>query len=178
LNFAGQAGATKEGGPNGRFAKFATMEDGIKAMVRQLKLYKSRGIDTIREIVKKYAPAEDGNNVAAYIAALTKAMGIGADETIDMDNQKQMIALVKGITSHENGKGYLSDEQITGGVQVGAGARAASTNNNTASTNSSEINIAKIEVNTQAKDAEGVARDIGPAIQQNGLVGQSATGDT
>jgi len=177
LNFAGQAGATKEGGPNGRFAKFATMEEGIKAMVRQLKLYKSRGVDTIREIVKKYAPAEDGNNVSAYIAALTKSMGIGADDSIDMDNQKQMVALVKGITSHENGKGYVSDDQITGGVQLGAGVRAANTNNNTTKTSSSEISIAKIEVNTQAKDAEGIARDIGPAIQQNGLVNQAATGD-
>ena len=177
MNFAGQAGATKEGGPNGRFAKFATMEEGIKAMVRQLKLYKSRGVDTIREIVKKYAPAEDGNNVSAYIAALTKSMGIGADDSIDMDNQKQMVALVKGITSHENGKGYVSDDQITGGVQLGAGVRAANTNNNTTKTSSSEISIAKIEVNTQAKDAEGIARDIGPAIQQNGLVNQAATGD-
>ena len=31
LNFAGQAGATKEGGPNGRFAVFGSMQEGVAA---------------------------------------------------------------------------------------------------------------------------------------------------
>lgn len=60
------------------------------------------------------------------------------------------------------------------------GARSAGSGrgfiNPSTSTSSSEVNIGAITVQTQATDAAGIARDIGPAIQKNGLVAQANAG--
>lgn len=117
LNFAGQAGATMESGPKGRFAKFETMEAGLGALARQLKRYESRGIDSIRKIVNTYAPESDGNNTGAYMQSLSRSMGVGVNDTLDLSDGKQLRALVKGITAHENAGYKVSDAQITAGTQ-------------------------------------------------------------
>ncbi|NWC11939.1 hypothetical protein HX776_24435 [Pseudomonas agarici] len=175
LNFAGQNGATKEEGPNGRFAKFSTMEEGVGALVKQLRRYEDRGDDTLRAIINKYAPSSE-NNTGAYMSTLSKQLGVGYDQKLDQNDTKQLMALVKGIINHENGSGYVSDSQISAGVRLGARARA-STTNNTASTSTSETTIGKIEIHTQATDAQGIARDIAPALG-NSLANQAATGDS
>ena len=115
LNFAGQAGATKEGGENGRFAVFESMEAGVAALYRQIQLYFSRGINTIEDVVKKYAPAGDGNNVESYIRQLVSATGKQADEKLSGEDGETVFKLIRGIINHENGKGYVSDEQIAKG---------------------------------------------------------------
>jgi hypothetical protein len=62
INFAHQAGAKLEDGPGGRFAVFATMEEGISALARQIHLFVGRGINTVNAIISKYAPPSDNNN--------------------------------------------------------------------------------------------------------------------
>lgn len=181
LNFVGQAGATKEEGPNGRFAVFSSMEEGIAALVKQLQRYSARGIDTIRELVNTYAPGSDGNDTGAYMGALAKALGIGADDKLDLSNPQQLAALVKGITNHENGAGRLSDAQILAGIQLGAGASpsAARAMGGGGETRiQSETHIGKIEVNTLATDAKGIARDIGGALGDKGIAYQASMGDS
>lgn len=181
LNYVGQAGATKEEGPNGRFAVFSSMEEGIAALVKQLQRYSARGIDTIRELVNTYAPGSDGNDTGAYMGALAKALGINTDDKLDLSKPQQLAALVKGITNHENGAGRLSDAQILAGIQLGAGAspsaaRAMSGGGDTRI--QSETHIGKIEVNTPATDAKGIARDIGGALGDKGIAYQASMGDS
>lgn len=176
LNFAGQDGATKEGGANGRFAKFSTMEEGVGALVKQLKRYEDRGDDTLRAIINKYAPPGE-NDTGAYMGTLSKQLGVGYDQKLDQNDTKQLMALVKGIINHENGAGYVSDSQISAGVRLGAGVRASTTNSSVASTSTSETNIGTVNIHTQAQDAQGIARDFGPAINSS-LAHQAATGDT
>ncbi|WP_019573360.1 hypothetical protein [Curvibacter lanceolatus] len=173
LNFVGQEGATREDGP-GRFAKFESMEAGIAALVKQLRIYASRGVNTIKAIVEKYAPASE-NDVGAYISALTKETGLKADDKVDLSNADVLKALVRGITNHENGKGYVSEAQITGGIRVGAAAAnpAASRVVNT-TTNETNVN-GPITINTQAKDAGGIARDLQSALQQQTKMAGLAT---
>jgi hypothetical protein len=175
LNYAGQAGAEKESGPGGRFAVFGSMQEGIAALIRQLALYASRGIDTISEIVKKYAPAADGNNVAAYIAALVKATGKGANEVLDLTNLQTLIPLVQGIVRHE-GNGNLSTEQVLGGIRLGARQQAMRSGGIASRTSTSETHIGKVEVHTQATDAKGIVRDIGHELSNNTLIAQADTG--
>lgn len=50
LNFAGQAGASLER-PGGRFARFETAFDGLRALARQLMLYAGRGINSVEKII-------------------------------------------------------------------------------------------------------------------------------
>lgn len=176
LNFAGQPGAHLETGPNARFAAFGTMQEGIAALITQLGLYAKRGIDTISGIVKTYAPAADGNNVAAYIAALVKATGHGANEHLDLSNLDTLIPLVQGIARHE-GNGNLTTEQVLGGIRLGASQRAAARGTGMVSrTSTSETHIGKIEVHTPATDAKGIVRDIGHELSNNALIAQADTG--
>lgn len=168
LNYAGQAGATKEEGPSGRFAVFSSMEEGIAALVKQLQRYTGRGIDTIRELVNTYAPSSE-NDTGAYMAALSKSVGVGTDDKLDLSNQQQLFALLRGIINHENGAGRVTGPQILRGIQVGAAASPAAARpiaGTSTSSVQSETNIGTLNVVTQATDAQGVARGITDALAE------------
>lgn len=181
LNFAGQAGASKEGGPGGRFAKFGTMKEGVAALVRQIGLYVSRGKNSIRKILEVYAPSSE-NNTDAYIAAVSKALGIGPDDPLDINSANQVMGLVKAITDHENGKGYVGSSDITGGYQLakaggirgasgaarGAGAasiaQVSAAGGAGGNTSSVETSIGEVKIYTAATDADGIAKDMSKSL--------------
>lgn len=175
LNFAGQTGATMEGGDGGRFAVFESMQHGVAALYKQLQLYFKRGINTLSSIVKTYAPASDNNNVDAYISALTKATGKGANEVLDSGDTETMARLMKGIVDHENGKGYISSSDIMGGIQLGAGS-SASRNMPAAAGSQTNINIGKIDMQTSAGNANALGADIQRNLQRNRLVNPAMSG--
>lgn len=181
LNYVGQAGATKEGGPNGRFAVFGSMQEGVAALVRQIGLYVKRGRNTIRKILEVYAPPGE-NNTNAYIAVVSKALGIGPDDALDTENAQQVMGLVRAIANHENGKGHVSDADIAGGYQLSKGGRGtpgasqfaagagaskvaqAATPAPVGGDKSVETHIGEIKVYTAATDADGIAKDMGKSM--------------
>lgn len=175
LNYAGQAGATIEGGEGGRFAVFESMQHGVAALYKQLQLYFKRGINTLSSIVKTYAPASDNNNVDAYISALTKATGKGANEVLDSGDTATIARLMKGIVDHENGKGYISSSDIMGGIQLGASS-SASRNMPAAAGSQTNINIGKIDMQTSAGNANALGADIQRNLQRNRLVNPAMSG--
>ncbi|MCM6996545.1 hypothetical protein M8N42_02780 [Enterobacter asburiae] len=175
LNYAGQQGATMEGGEGGRFAVFESMQHGVAALYKQLQLYFKRGINTLSSIVKTYAPASDNNNVDAYISALTKATGKGANEVLDSGDTATIARLMKGIVDHENGKGYISSSDIMGGIQLGAGS-SASRNMPAAAGSQTNINIGKIDMQTAAGNANALGADIQRNLQRNRLVNPAMSG--
>ncbi|MFL9943738.1 hypothetical protein [Paraburkholderia graminis] len=120
LNFVGQDGATKEGGANGRFAVFQTAEAGLHALADQLRRYGTRGINSVRAIISKFAPASE-NNTQAYIGSVSKGLGIGADSALDLNDPRVVQSLMGAIIKVENGKNPYSAEQIA----AASGARAA-----------------------------------------------------
>lgn len=175
LNYVGQSGATMEGGEGGRFAVFESMQHGVAALYKQLQLYFKRGINTLSSIVKTYAPASDNNNVDAYISALTKATGKGANEVLDSGDTATIARLMKGIVDHENGKGYISSSDIMGGIQLGAGS-SASRNMPAAAGSQTNINIGKIDMQTSAGNANALGADIQRNLQRNRLVNPAMSG--
>lgn len=65
------------------------------------------------------------------------------------------------------------------GLVGGAGARVAATtanDNRQANTSTTEVNIANQNIYTAATDANGIARDIGPALKSNDLASQANSG--
>jgi hypothetical protein len=120
LNYVGQAGATKEGGPNGRFAVFQSAEAGLRALADQLRRYGTRGINSVRAIISKFAPASE-NNTQAYIGSVSKGLGIGADSALDLNDPRVLQSLMGAIIKVENGKNPYSAEQIA----AASGVRAA-----------------------------------------------------
>jgi hypothetical protein len=120
LNYVGQAGATKETGPNGRFAVFQTAEEGLRALGNQLRLYSNRGINSVRAIISKFAPVSE-NNTQAYIGHVSKNLGVGADAALNLNDPKVLQGLMSAIVQVENGKNPYSAEMIA----AASGARAA-----------------------------------------------------
>lgn len=157
LEFRGQRGATREDG-EGRFAKFSSAEEGVSALARQLQLYGSRGIDTIEQIISKYAPSSE-NDTGAYIAAMVKRMGVSADQKLDLNDPQVLSGLIQGISRHEAGRSFLSDQQVMTGLTMAGVPGAAQ--------QGSSVTIGEVKVYTQATDANGIARDIrGAMIRQ------------
>ncbi|QNQ52561.1 hypothetical protein [Serratia liquefaciens] len=178
LNYVGQAGASKEGGENGRFAVFGSMTDGIAALYKQIQLYFKRGTDTISEIVNKYAPASDNNNVMAYINSLVKATGKGAHESLGSADMSTIFNLLKGIINHENGKGYVSDNDIMRGIQVGARAsmQRGSGNYGGQAGSKTEINIGEAKFVTSATNLPTLSKDIERGASRTSMLTPSLSG--
>lgn len=157
LEYRGQAGATSDG----RFARFATLQQGVTALASQLRRYGARGLNTIRSIVGTYAPKGE-NNVTAYIADLIQQTGFGADQRLNLNDQATLSAMMQGISHHE-GNGFLNSGVINAGIAASAPQASAR--------HSTTISIGRVEVNTQASDAKGIARDF-----RNELVAQANNG--
>lgn len=178
LNYAGQSGATKESGDSGRFAVFSSMSDGVAALYRQLQLYMKRGVNTIESIVNKYAPAGDGNNVSAYIQKLVGATGKGANDQLSAEDNGTIFKLMRGIINHENGqrddgKGYVTDQDILTGIQVGATAtamRQTSMQSTQQQGSKTEINIGEMNMQTSASSANALGEDVQRNVVRNRLV--------
>lgn len=110
---------------DGRFCRFKTPPDGIRAMCKVLITYQDKRkakdgskIDTVREIIERWAPASE-NNVPAYTASVRNAMGLSGveeDGELDVHDYRAMLPLVKGIIRHENGMMPYTDLQLDKGL--------------------------------------------------------------
>ncbi|CAM2295150.1 Putative bacteriophage protein [Ralstonia mannitolilytica] len=125
LNYVGQPGATRESGPNGRFAVFQTAEEGLVALARQLRLYAQRGINSVRAIISKFAPPTE-NDTQAYIESVSKRLGVDANASLNVNDPRVMQGLMDAIIKVENGRNPYSTEQLASASAVrAAGAQAA-----------------------------------------------------
>ena len=85
------------------FKQFRSMAWGYRAMFVLLDTYRKRyGLDTIRKMISRYAPASE-NNTEAYIAAVCDWTGMGADEAVDTRSRRDMVPLVAAMSRVENG---------------------------------------------------------------------------
>lgn len=155
--FAIAHGAT---GSDGRFAIFPTMQAGEDAMAALLMNYAKGGTNTISSIVSKWSPAGENGaaNTNAYIADVSKRTGIDPNKVL---SNSELLSVQKAMSAHEG--------------TIGAGARvpAASMGNNT----SVQTNIQTVNVQTQATDANGIARDMNKAFQNNSLINLGVAGN-
>ncbi len=117
LNYVGQTGATREAGPNGRFAVFQTAEEGLQALAHQLRLYAQRGINSVRAIISKFAPPSE-NNTQAYINSVSKRLGVDSNASLDLNDPNVVQGLMNAIIKVENGKNPYSAEQIASASAV------------------------------------------------------------
>ncbi|HBB3567704.1 TPA: hypothetical protein KAD74_002995, partial [Escherichia coli] len=116
-------------GDDGRFAKFETPEHGIRALGRNLMSYQRQGIDTVSEIINRWAPPTDKNDTVSYIKAVCEQLGVSADEPLDASNPDTLKALCAAIIHHENGSQPYSDQQLTAGVSAALGLSQLPTKN-------------------------------------------------
>lgn len=102
-----------------RFEQFVDVQHGIRAMLRDLVNDISKGSNTITKLIHQYAPPFE-NNTISYINAVSKGVGIGANDTIKVVNNALLLKLARAIIDHENGKDgkLITDNHIKGAINI------------------------------------------------------------
>jgi len=126
LNYAGQAGAMLERN-GGRFAKFQSAYDGLRAMARQLMLYAKRGINSVEGIISTWAPSSE-NNTGAYVNSISSRLGVDPKAALNLQNPQVLSQLMNGIIHHENGRNIYSSELVS---HAASGAASPTVNQET-----------------------------------------------
>jgi hypothetical protein len=108
---------------SGNFAHFASPEQGVSAAAAQLQIYNRRGWNTLSSIISHWAPSSE-NNTGAYIAAISKAMGVAPGAQLNLNNSAVMQSLIAAMARHEQGYAAFTPAQIAAGVNLRMGATA------------------------------------------------------
>ncbi len=96
---------------SGDFAVFPTLDEGVLASAKQLQIYGTRGINTISDIAKKWAPSNE-NDTEAYILHLVKSTGIGAREALNLNDPSILAKLISGMSSKEGAGNRVSEDAV------------------------------------------------------------------
>ena len=103
-------------GKDERYKSFATPEDGIAAIGKNLMAYQNKhGINTVSGIISRWAPANE-NDTAGYIKQVAQSLGVQPDQQVNVSDPAVMTGLTKAIIQRENGKNPYSDDQIRSGL--------------------------------------------------------------
>ena len=95
------------------FEQFNEAENGIRALVKILKSYAARGVDTIERVVRTYAPSSE-NDTESYIRSVEKQTGINRNSKLVYP--RDLYAIVPAIIKHENGINPYTQDTITTGI--------------------------------------------------------------
>jgi len=107
--------------PDPDFYQFTTAEFGIRAMARILTNYQSLyGLDTIRKLMARWAPPEDGNPTDIYADFVADQVGIDKDQPIEVKDH--LPDLIKAIIEFENGQQPYSDKTLATAIYMATGA--------------------------------------------------------
>lgn len=83
------------------FQSFATPEDGVRAIAKQLGLYQDRDhISTIDGLIGKWAPPSE-NDTESYIRDVAKTTGFERNSALNLHDPNVLAKLTAAITKHE-----------------------------------------------------------------------------
>jgi hypothetical protein len=161
---------------NGKFRTFTTLAEGQAAMRSDIEAKMRKGFDTITSIITRYEGTDgkkDPYTLAAYIARASKLTGKGANEKL---TAADLPALLNAMTAVES---KLPDSALRGpqsGATPGAVGRTGGGAPAAAAGNTTNVTVAKIEVNSSNADPTQVANQTGDALQRKISVAQANTG--
>lgn len=90
---------------DGAFEQFDTLRNGIRAGLINIKTYINKyHCNTPSLIIRRWAPASDGNDTEAYISKVTRITYIARSQVINFRNRKQVCRLVYGMIYVECGR--------------------------------------------------------------------------
>lgn len=94
------------------FEKFSSLEYGIRAAVKNLLTYYNRdGLNTIKQIINKWAPPSE-NHTLNYISYVSGKMGIASNVVLPLD-KNIFASLVAAMSDVELGKQYgISKDKV------------------------------------------------------------------
>ena len=87
------------------FEQFKSIEWGIRAGLVNIRTYiKKYRCDTIAAIIRKWAPASDGNNTAAYIDTVCRKTQLPANKRLKVTDKNLLCMLVWAMIQVECGQ--------------------------------------------------------------------------
>lgn len=102
----------------GRFCVFSAAELGVRALAKNLFAYRDRlNRRTVRQIINTWAPPNE-NDTGAYVAAVAKRAGVGADAEIDIRDYKTLHGIVAAIIIHECGGMPYKGNEVEDGLRL------------------------------------------------------------
>lgn len=98
-------------GQYGTYERFADLVYGYRAALVLLrgKGYILGGLNTIRKIISKWAPAEDHNYTESYITNVSRLTGIDPDTVISRNDRDALSKIVYAMSIIENGYKEVED---------------------------------------------------------------------
>lgn len=107
---------------DGTFLQFTEMQYGIRAIVRCLRSYRSRGIDTIAAMAHTWAPSVDNNSPGLYAQTVLQYCRVSSvDASIDFTDADSAFDVVRGIIVAENGRDWaarIDDATVLEGIAL------------------------------------------------------------
>ena len=102
---------------DGAFCVFIAPQFGIRALGKLIRnYYFYYGIRSIKGIINRFAPSSENNSIS-YIQAVAKSTGFDESEQLDLEDDDVVVALMRAIIRHENGKQPYSDEELRMGLK-------------------------------------------------------------
>lgn len=109
---------------DGKFSRFDTPEHGIRALAKNMRTYQNKhDLNTVSQMISKFAPPEDHNDTATYIKAVSGMMGVDPEQHIDTGDAGTLTKLVNSIITVENGSNPYTSQQINDGVLAAIGTK-------------------------------------------------------
>lgn len=96
---------------SGKFAVFPTLDEGVLASAKQLQIYGTRGINTVSDIAKKWAPSNE-NDTAEYIRHVVKTTGFGANDRLNLNDPAILAKLISAMSTKEGAGNRVSEGAV------------------------------------------------------------------
>ena len=97
------------------FVVFDRPEMGIRAIGKVLLSYYREGLNTVQQIIHKWAPPVE-NDSGAYVRDVASRMGVSPDEKLILTDPEVLRNLTVAIIWHENGRCIYAESAIQTGV--------------------------------------------------------------
>lgn len=93
---------------------------GLRALAVLLRNYQRKhGLNTVNEIINRWAPPSDNNPTTAYIDFVTNHLGTTRSQRLNLEAYGEVRGLVEAIILFENGSNPYSWEITTGLILAG-----------------------------------------------------------
>jgi hypothetical protein len=102
--------------PDPAFVTFKSPTWGIRAIAKILLTYQAKGLETVRQMILRWAPPTE-NDTEAYIRSVALHMGVDPDQEISFQGRPDlMLSMVEAIIRHENGSQPYSAAELKAGL--------------------------------------------------------------
>ena len=96
---------------SGNFAVFPTLDEGVLASARQLQIYGTRGINTVSDIAKNWAPPNE-NDTEEYIRHVVRTTGLGANDRLNLNDPAILAKLISAMAEKEGAGNRVSEGTV------------------------------------------------------------------